>query len=83
MSEPTWGTSFNAATPAQVATYFRPPHISGADHLAYILAMGPKAAAIYARGRARGWWDANDGEKFSAYSRLATLIDEGASFPDP
>jgi hypothetical protein len=69
----TWGSSFNAATAAEVIAKL------GADHVAAIMA-GTNPAAT-ARSRATGWWDANDGDLFSAYTRLAQLILAGAISP--
>lgn len=76
----TWGR-FKDATATEIAAYFRPPHVGGADHLGWILSMPATEGATYARGRARGWWDANNGEACSAYERLAELIEAGATFP--
>lgn len=69
MSNTIWGTRFNSATLSQVADYL------GTAHVAAIL---DRADAVgYCKTRATGWWDANDGEAFSAYTRLAQIIIEG------
>lgn len=61
-----WGSMFNAATAAEVIEHL------GRDHVAAIMRRhNPAGLAV---SRATGCWDANDGEGYSAYTRLAQLI---------
>lgn len=61
--------SYRLATPDELRAKL------GADHVAWILRLPNPVMAC--RGRARGYWDANDLETMSAYDRLADLIEYG------
>lgn len=47
----------------------------GAEEISRVLSQ-PNPAG-YAKARAAAWWDANDPERFEAYTSLARLIDDG------
>lgn len=49
--------------------------ILGAREVATILKMSEPAG--YCRGRAKGWWDANEPEYYAAYTSLVKLIARG------